>query len=120
MEKGQERLGDSPTFSEKGITPEEAIKRLFGRQEPIEVRRDSISRGEFMVGLDYQIELNTRIAMEAQNQFNEARLRIFQAMAMKEKVASLETNEYRVGFYRDGAGNLSLEGKPKKRAGFER
>ena len=118
MEKNQGSDRDHPS-AESAVTPDEAIKRLFG-QDKIKLVRREIRRGEFMVALDGQIEQGIKLLLEAQNDANAAQLAIFAAQAMQTKVKNLEANDYKVNFSTDQFGNLSIQWMSKDDIGFKK
>ena len=117
MEEDQGSDRDHP--APESVTPEEAVKRLFG-QEKIKLVRREIKRGEFMVALDEQIEAGIKDILKAENDSNTARLGIFAAQAMQVRVKNLEANDFRVSYLSDQFGNLSIQWASREDIGFKR
>lgn len=119
MGEGEEEVRDNPSEDTEAVSADEAIRRIFGDEHsgPEETMklllktRKQIERGEFMVLLEGQIEKSLDIYLQAQTQ-------ILKARQIKEKITTLEMNDYGVRFFIDHVGNLSIEGHPKKPAGF--
>jgi len=123
---GEGQDGDHPP-SISAMTPEEAMQKLFPKPEAIEHKWREIKRGEFMMALNDQIEQGTKLWLQAENEANEAqghantaRLIIFLADNMRRKANDAEANDYRVNFFVDQFGNLSIEPMPREDIGFKK